>query len=161
MKIGVIGGGPAGIAAAIKLKQHNFEVLLFEANAHDQITIGEHLAAEAIHELKKLKIPEAIIKKNSIPCTEVQNAWGYQDIHHNESIFNPFGAGFILSRPNFDANLFNHCSEIGIDTKLGIRISKIHKTENGWNLQYNDEVISVNFIIDASGRNSKFNLILP
>ncbi len=157
MKIGVIGGGPAGITAAIKLKQYNFEVLLFEASAHDQITIGEHLAAEAIHELKKLKIPEAILKNNSIPCTEVQNAWGHPDIHHNESIFNPFGAGFILSRPNFDTNLFNHCSEIGIDTKLGTRISKIHKTENGWNLQFNDEVISVNFIIDASGRNSKFN----
>ncbi len=157
IKIGVIGGGPAGIAAAIKLKQYNFEVLLFEASTHDQITIGEHLAAEAIHEFKKLEIPERILKRNSIPCSEVQNAWGHTDIHHNESIFNPFGAGYILSRPDFDADVFNYCSEIGVDTKLGSRISKIETTETGWNLHCNNDVIPVNFVIDASGRNSKFN----
>lgn len=157
LKIGIIGGGPAGFAAAIELKKQNFEVLLFEASTHDQVTIGEHLAAEATHELKKLGIPETLLKNNSIPCTEVQNAWGHLDIHHNESIFNPFGAGSILSRPDFDAALFNHCSEIGIDTKLGTRVSKIEKTETGWDLHHNDAVTTVDFIIDASGRNSKFH----
>jgi len=156
-KIGIIGGGPAGLATAIQLKKHNFEVLLFEASKHDQITIGEHLAAEAMHEFKKLGIPNAILKNNSIPCTEVQNAWGDANIHHNESIFNPFGEGFVLSRPDFDAALFKYCSEIGVDTKLGSRISKIDKTATGWNLHVNNTRTSVDFIIDASGRNSKFN----
>lgn len=156
-KIGIIGGGPAGLAAAIKLNHYNFEIVLFEASEHNQITIGEHLAAEAIHEFKKLKIPETILKKNSIPCTEVQNAWGAQDIHYNESIFNPFGAGYILTRPDFDADFFEHCFEIGIDTKKGIRISKIHKVKSGWQIFTNDETTEVDFIIDATGRNSKFN----
>ncbi len=156
-KIGVIGGGPAGIAAALQLKKLNFKVLLFEASKHDQITIGEHLAAEAMHEFKKLGIPEHIVKNNSIPCTEVQSSWGHADLHHNESIFNPFGAGFILSRPDFDAKLLDHCSDVGIDTKLGSRISKITKTTTGWDLYHNNTVIPVDFIIDASGRNSKFN----
>jgi flavin-dependent dehydrogenase len=157
MKIGIIGGGPAGLVAAIKLKSYAFEVVLFEASLHDQITIGEHLAAEALHEFSKLKIPKAILKNNSIPCTEVQNAWGHVDIHHNESIFNPFGAGYILSRPDFDADLFNHCSDIGIDTKLGARISKINSTKNGWKLHTSNQIFDVDFLIDASGRNSKFN----
>jgi len=161
MKIGIIGGGPAGLATAIKLKQYGFQVVLFEASEHDQITIGEHLAAEAMHEFKKLHIPEAILENNSIPCTEVQNAWGHVDIHHNESIFNPFGAGYILTRPGFDANLFKHCSEIGIDTKKGTRISKIHKIETGWQLYTKYEIIDVHFLIDASGRNSKFNFEPP
>ena len=156
-KIGIIGGGPAGLATAIKLKHYNFEVILFEASEHDQITIGEHLAAEAIHEFKKLKIPVAVLKKNSIPCTEVQNAWGAQDIHHNESIFNPFGAGYILTRPDFDADLFKHCFEIGVDTKKGVRISKVNKVETGWEVFTKTEMTHVNFLIDASGRNSKFN----
>jgi flavin-dependent dehydrogenase len=156
-KIGIIGGGPAGLATAIKLKHYNFEVVLFEASEHDQITIGEHLAAEAIHEFKKLKIPETILKKNSIPCTEVQNAWGAQDIHYNESIFNPFGAGYILTRPDFDADLFKHCSEVGIDAKKGVRISKINKAETGWEVFTKNQKTHVNFLIDASGRNSKFN----
>jgi 2-polyprenyl-6-methoxyphenol hydroxylase-like FAD-dependent oxidoreductase len=68
-KIGIIGGGPAGVATAIKLKQYDFKVILFEASKSDQITVGEHLAAEAIHELKKLKVPESILRDHSIPCT--------------------------------------------------------------------------------------------
>ncbi|MEO9570211.1 MAG: NAD(P)/FAD-dependent oxidoreductase [Polaribacter sp.] len=156
IRVAIIGGGPAGITTAIKLKQYNFDVILFEASNYNKITVGEHLASEAIHEFRKLKIPENILTDNSIPCTEVQSAWGNSEIHHNESIFNPFGNGYILSRPNFDADLFNYCSKIGIKTKIGTRISKIEKTNSGWELFYKSNSIHANFIVDASGRNSKF-----
>jgi flavin-dependent dehydrogenase len=161
MKIGIIGGGPAGLATAIKLKEYNFNVIVFEASSQNQITIGEHLAAEAIHEFKKLKIPEAILKNNSIPCTEVQSAWGNDEVHFNESVFNPFGAGYILSRPDFDSTLLNYCNSIGIDIKKDTRISKIEKIDNGWKLHTNKKVFYTDFIVDASGRNSKFNFELP
>ena len=157
IKIGVVGGGPAGMATAIQLKQYNFDVVLFEASEYDRITVGEHLAAEAIHEFKKLQIPEALLNNHSIPCKEVQNAWGHSKIHHNESIFNPFGAGYILSRPNFDNALLDYCSQIGIDTKKGTRISKIKNTETDWELHANSEILKVDFLVDASGRTSKFN----
>ena len=161
MKIGVIGGGPAGIATAIKLKQFDFDVIIFNANKQNQITIGEHLAAEAIHEFKKLKIPKAILKNNSIPCTEVQSAWGNEKIHFNESVFNPFGAGYILSRPDFDFTLLNHCDSIGIDIKNDTRISKIERIDDRWKLHSNKNIFYVDFIVDASGRNSKFNFDFP
>tara|TARA_R110000787_G_scaffold61198_9_gene138692 strand:+ start:11301 stop:12644 length:1344 start_codon:yes stop_codon:yes gene_type:complete len=156
-KIGIIGGGPAGVATAIKLKQYDFKVILFEASKYDQITVGEHLAAEAVHELKKLKVPESILRDHSIPCTEVQNAWGNSEIHYNEAIFNPFGESYILSRPNFDSALLQHCKEIGIDVHLETRISKIEARTLGWKLSTNKEDTEVHFIIDASGRTSKFN----
>jgi flavin-dependent dehydrogenase len=130
---------------------------LFEASKSDQITVGEHLAAEAIHELKKLKVPESILRDHSIPCTEVQNAWGSSEIHHNESVFNPFGESYILSRPDFDLALLKHCQEIGIDIHSGVRISKAEKTDNGWKLLTKSNTYDVDFLIDASGRNSKFN----
>ena len=157
IKIGIIGGGPAGIATAIKLKQNNYEVVIFEASNYDKVTVGEHLASEAIHEFKKLKIPENLLTNNSIPCTEVKSVWGSSKMYHNESIFNPFGNGYILSRPNFDADLLTYCSEIGIETNKGTHISKIEKTSSGWNLCYNSTNTLVDFVIDASGRNSKFH----
>lgn len=139
------------------MKQYNIDVILFEANKQDQITIGEHLAAEALHELKKLEVPETIIKQNSIPCLEIQNAWGNSTIHHNESIFNPFGDSYILSRPDFDNALLQHCKKIGIDIQSGVRITTIKRTETGWRLVSNKAEFNVDFIIDASGRTSKFN----
>ncbi|MFY0629575.1 MAG: NAD(P)/FAD-dependent oxidoreductase [Flavobacteriaceae bacterium] len=155
--VGIIGAGPAGIATAIRLKQHNIDVVLFEANKKNQITIGEHLAAEALHELKKLEIPDTILTQHSIPCLEIQNAWGSSTIHHNESIFNPFGDSYVLSRPNFDNALLQHCKEIGIEVQSGVRINGIKKTESGWNLVSKTKNFNVKFIIDASGRTSKFN----
>lgn len=157
LSIGIIGGGPAGIAAAIKLKLYGFKVVLLNASKSNQITVGEHLAAEAFHELKKLNIPETILNNYSIPCTEVQNAWGNTEIHHNESIFNPFGESYILSRPNFDNALLKHCEKIGVTVFLESRVSKIIKNETNWTLFFNKENIEVDFVIDASGRTSKFN----
>jgi len=155
--IGIIGGGPAGIASAIQLKQFGFYVHLFDASTSDKITVGEHLAAEAIHELKKLQIPENLLYKHSIPCAEVQNAWGQPHIHFNESIFNPFGDSYILSRPDFDHALLSYCEQIGIRVFWNTRISKMNKIDSGWNLHYDGDELDVDFVVDASGRNSKFS----
>lgn len=154
--IGIIGGGPAGIATAIRLKQYGFNIVLFDADTSEKITVGEHLAAEAMHELKKLKIPESLIHKHSIPCVEVQNAWATSEIHHNESIFNPFGNSYILSRPDFDLELLEYCKELGINIQSNTRISKVIQTEKGWNLTSQEKNFIVDFLIDASGRTSKF-----
>jgi len=155
--VGIIGGGPAGIATAIQLKQHGFDVSLFDASAADKITVGEHLAAEALHEFRKLKIPEHILKEHSIPCAEVQNAWGQSEVHFNESIFNPFGDSYILSRPDFDQALLRYCEEIGIHVFWNTRVSKVNPSENQWNLVHKNGKLIIDFLVDASGRTSKFN----
>jgi len=110
-----------------------------------------------LHELKKLEIPNSIINEHSIPCTEIQNTWGSSTIHHNESIFNPFGDSYILSRPDFDNALLQYCKKLGINIQSGVRITAIKKTENGWDLISKTKSHNVDFIIDASGRTSKFN----
>ena len=155
--IGIVGAGPAGIATAIQLKKLGFEVHLFDANNSDKITVGEHLAAEVLHELKKLSIPERLLKEHSIPCSEVQHAWGRSQIHYNESIFNPFGDSYILSRPEFDQSLLAHCKAMGIQVKSNSRVSKITPEDSQWKLQTQLESFVVDFLVDASGRNSKFH----
>jgi flavin-dependent dehydrogenase len=159
--IGIIGAGPAGMATAIQLKHHGFKVTLFDAGISDTITIGEHLAAEAIHELKQLSIPTSILTKHSIPCSEVQNAWGRSEVHHNESIFNPFGDSYILSRPDFDKSLLDHCRTIGIQVATNTRIQKTETHSDQWKLVYDSGFLVVDFLVDASGRNSKFHFGHP
>jgi flavin-dependent dehydrogenase len=156
-KVGIIGGGPAGIATAIQLKQYGFHVSIFDASATNKITVGEHLAAEALHEFRKLEIPEKMLSDYSIPCSEVQNAWGQSNIHFNESIFNPFGDSYILSRPDFDQALLHYCEQIGIQVFWNTRVSKVNSSNDGWSLFYANGELQVNFLVDASGRTSKFH----
>ncbi|UCF10843.1 MAG: NAD(P)/FAD-dependent oxidoreductase, partial [Candidatus Bipolaricaulota bacterium] len=42
VEIGVVGGGPAGVAAAVQLRRHGLEVLLFEADAIGGLTRNAH-----------------------------------------------------------------------------------------------------------------------
>lgn len=110
-----------------------------------------------MHELKKLEIPNSILQQHSIPCVEIRNAWGSSAIHHNESIFNPFGDSYILSRPDFDNALLQYSNQLGINIQSGVRITTIKKIENEWELVSKIKNYHVDFIIDATGRSSKFS----
>lgn len=158
IKIGVIGGGPSGISTAIALKKYGFEVIVIESDSFNTHRTGEHLAAEALHEFKVMGIPEHILYNNSIPCTEVKTVWGNDSLLSNESIFNPYGNGYVLSRPSFDEALFNYANSIGIVTYKNIRVQKVLKKASLWQLHCKELLIEADFIIDASGRNSKFKL---
>ncbi len=156
MTIGIIGGGPAGLFAALHLKARAYNVLLIEALVYTRPRVGEHLAAEALHEFRKLGIPEKILLENSRPCAQVINAWGSNDLHENESIFNPFGNGFVLTRPDFDRALMLYAKASGVEVKTGTRVLKTERINKGWKFHLEDGARIVDFIVDASGRNSKF-----
>jgi flavin-dependent dehydrogenase len=157
-KVGIIGGGPAGLSIAIALRRKKFEVILFEADQYKRPRTGEHLAAEALHEFKKLEIPESILVNHSIACQEVQSAWGQTEVQSNESIFNPFGDGYILSRPDFDEALFKYSESLGVRAIKGVRVQKAVSDGDKWELQTKEQNYSVDFLVDASGRNTKFKL---
>ncbi|MGB0177986.1 MAG: NAD(P)/FAD-dependent oxidoreductase, partial [Owenweeksia sp.] len=158
MRIGVIGGGPAGLFTALGLRARGYDVLVTEAGDYDTPRAGEHLVAEALHELRKAGVPEVLLFENSLPCTQVKSAWGRGDLHSNESLFNPFGDGFILSRPGFDKALMQYGREQGVEVRTQCRVARVEREEQTWTLHLGNERLSVDFLVDATGRNSKFRL---
>ncbi len=157
-KIIIIGGGIAGLSTAIKLKQNGLEVSVFEAGNYNKNIAGEHLGADAKLLFKRLNIPQKIWQNFAIPCTEVRSIWGQSNLHYNESIFNPYGDSILLSRPAFDKSLSTHAESIGVSLNTNSRVSKVSLIDEKWELQIKGQeaIHRADFMIDASGRNSKF-----
>ena len=159
MKIIVIGGDPAGLFTAIALRQKEHDVVVLEAGTYTRQRAGEHLGAEARSLLKNLNIPNQILEKHSIPCTGIDGAWGQEELIYRSSIFNPYGERIILTRPAFDSALASHCKNIGIDIHTDRRVSHIIPMENGWAVTVDKQQYEAEFLVDASGRNSKFSKV--
>ena len=157
MKIAIIGGGPAGLFTAIALKQMKHEVLVLEAGTYTNQRVGEHLGAEARTFMKSLNIPNQIIENNSIGCTEIVGAWGQEELLSRSSIFNAYGEGLILSRPAFDHAIATYCQSLNISVETNCRVRTLKLTDDYWDMDTKNGQFKANFVVDASGRNSKFS----
>ncbi|MEO1263020.1 MAG: tryptophan 7-halogenase [Bacteroidota bacterium] len=156
MKIVIIGGGPAGLSTALKLHRAGYEISVLEASGYTRPRAGEHLAAKGHLLLRDLGIPESIWLDQSIPCRVVQGAWGKSELGEEASIYNPYGEGYILSRPGFDWAVFEYCRSIGIDVRKNFHARILVRTSLGWKISDGKQDIQADFVVDASGRNSKF-----
>ena len=73
-EIGIIGGGPAGSAAAAYLAGYGFDVCLFEKKSFPRETLcGEFLSTEVIHFLKEINLFDEFISLN--PNKIKSNGW--------------------------------------------------------------------------------------
>ncbi len=160
MKIAIIGGGPAGLFTAIALKQLNHDVFVLEAGTYSKQRAGEHLSASALTFIKNLNIPDHLVDNNSIRCIGVEGAWGQEELLSRSSIFNPYGDGIILSRPAFDSALATYCTSQNIAMETDCRVSALIRNEEGWEIIAKNQKFEAHFVVDASGRNSKFSKIL-
>ncbi|VAW68323.1 hypothetical protein MNBD_GAMMA10-3311 [hydrothermal vent metagenome] len=161
MKVCIIGGGLCGMSAALALRGYGIEVVLLEASNYERPRAGEHLIAKALDALTRLGVPARIWQANAVDCYEVQCAWGSEAYYTKNSIFNAQGSGVLLTRPGFDNALARFVAESGVDFRRLCRVSSLEKEADGWSIKYSTQTgmneLSADFIVDASGRNTKFS----
>lgn len=114
--VAIIGGGPAGIAAAITLARTGRSVALFERRPDSAFRVGETLAAEAGPLLTELGAFDRIapLLAAEQPFTLVRSAWGDTTLDERPSILHPLGAGWHVDRVRFDGALLDHARELGV-----------------------------------------------
>jgi len=167
MRIAIIGGGAAGFMAAITAKQSSpkSEVFLFEKSnkllSKVKVSGGGRCnvtnACFSISELSK-KYPRggAFLKKSfHYFFTKDTIDWfesrGVKLKAENDNRIFPITDN---SQTIIDC-LFRECEKKGVDIKLNNAIKKITKTEIGFNLKINENVIQFDRVIIASGGNAK------
>ena len=85
----IIGGGPAGAAAALTLKKRHPEIsiIIVEGSHYEKWRVGETLTPDASKAFRELGIWDSFQKTNPIPAMGTCAAWESEILHENEYIF--------------------------------------------------------------------------
>jgi flavin-dependent dehydrogenase len=154
----IAGGGPAGSATAISLRQSfpQFTVAMLEASEYENHRIGEILPPAANSLLRHLEILNAIESQHGIVSRAVTSAWGTPRLEETHYIFSAAGGGWHLDRKHFDAMLAQQCEAHGVRVLRGTVLRHAARSGARWLLQTNATTISARFVVDATGRNAQF-----
>jgi flavin-dependent dehydrogenase len=164
----VIGGaGPAGCAAAIRLRQLNISVCLVDDAKDTVLKVGESLPGAAMRLLRRLGIPDlsALLATTAYKaCTANKSAWGMEQWTYNDAIRNPETGGWHILRHKFDAALRQLAKDNGVvfyKGKIGkiIKNTALEATEDkNYTIGFKTKeahlpsAISAKWWVDATGR---------
>lgn len=124
----IIGGGPAGSAAAILLARQGMPVRLLERQTgpHHKVC-GEFISYEAAHYLQTLGLDLSTL--GAEPIRQVCFYNGEQQL----AFMLPF-MSWSLSRRTLDAALFAQAERAGVAVELGTAVKQLSRTRDNWEL---------------------------
>ena len=157
----VIGGGPAGSAAALKLARAGRAVALAERSHYEQSRIGETLPPVAQLTLASLGLWERFERQGHAPSYSIRSAWGRPQLYEQDFGFHPYGSGWHVDRRSFDAMLAEAAADEGATICRGSRVTEItREADVEWRIRLEDQdghrQFRASFIVDATGRVASF-----
>jgi flavin-dependent dehydrogenase len=155
----VLGGGPAGCAAAIALTAAGRKVTVLERSRYDGVRLGETLPPEAAPLLHRLGVWEAFARAGHLPSPGIVSVWGGEGPYENDFIFNPYGNGWHLDRRRFDDLLATAVEERGGSVCRAARVLGCSRDASGrWQVAVraggHTAHLEASFLVDATGRAS-------
>jgi flavin-dependent dehydrogenase len=151
----VIGGGPAGAAAALTLRRHapQKRVVLLEAGWHERPKPGEILPAVAQGLLRQLDVWTSFVAEAFVRSRAVVSAWSGETSHERHSMFSAQGSGWQLDRARFDRLLVRSARAAGTEVRIGSAVRSAVREDRAWRLDLADGEILASAVIWATGRN--------
>ena len=160
--IAVIGGGPAGSAAATMMARQGWRVVLLERERFPREHVGESLLPASMPVLEELGAMDAVQAAGFLPKYGATMVWGRDpepwSWHFRETSVQ-YPHAFQVWRPTFDHILLQNARAHGVDVREGCRVSSVdwEKSGNGAVLHYtsdtaNRQNIAARFVVDASGQ---------
>jgi flavin-dependent dehydrogenase len=157
----ILGGGPAGTAAAITLARVGRSVVVIEKSHYEQARIGETLPPAARPLLMRLAVWEPFLAAGHLPSPGVLSVWGDDELYQTHFIFNPNGQGWHLDRQRFDRMLAQAARQAGAHLYCGAKVTSCPPLAGDrWQVAFTSGVASsrqehqlrARFLIDATGR---------
>lgn len=162
LDVAIIGGGPAGAAAALSLRQlmPAASVAIFDAGRALRWKPGETLSPGAISTLDSLDCSAAFKTFSetggALESFGVQAAWGAAEPYEHDFLYSLHGNGWRLDRARFDAMLLGRAESAGAEVQRGMALMDSLEEDGGWRLRLRGAERSARFVIDASGRAARF-----
>jgi len=156
--VAIVGGGPAGAAAALALARWNYSTVVIERSRYESIRVGETLPPAVRPLLAGLGVWERFLAVEHAPAFGVRSAWGRRRLRDNDFIFNPYGSGWHVDRARFDRMLADCAEEHGSTVYRGARVLSVEQAADGvWMIEIAGSVrrrLRTRFLVDATGRTS-------
>lgn len=150
--LAVIGGGPAGCAAAIVAARNGASVLLREKGGFPRHKVcGEFVSAESLDLLRTLLVPDLRTLISIAPGIQQTRMFAHGT--QLEAEIDPPAAS--ITRFDLDAALWSSCIQNGVDARSESAVCKVDGT-GPFRVAVGNEVIEARALINASGRWSNF-----
>lgn len=146
----IIGGGPAGAAAAVRLTQLGYQVCIVERTLTRGPMRQESLALSIAPLLDALGLLATVERSGLLRSAEVQSAW------FNEPDTTPNRSTYLVDRAGFDRVLLRAATDAGAIVIHAALASPPQPIFSGWRISVRGqaicEQIEARFLIDARGR---------
>ncbi len=149
----VVGGGLAGLSAAIQLSEKGYRTLLIEKNYYPFHRVcGEYISEESRPFLEKLGIPIS-----SLPIPKIGRL--LVSAPDGTSLTNPLvPGGFGISRYWLDSLLASQAKSVGVTIWEGMKVQQVNY-ENGWmQVRLSGAVIQSKLVLGCFGKRSSLDV---
>jgi flavin-dependent dehydrogenase len=152
----ILGGGPAGSAAANQVARSGWNVVVVESTRYDDLRVGETLAPRATSLLAQLSLPRTPWTHEHVSSPGMVTIWGDDAPQCHDFITNPTGGGWHVDRCRFDRLLAAEARQQGACVLENATAIGYVRSDAGWRTQVLHEQetkeLSCRFLIDATGR---------
>jgi len=162
LDVAIIGGGPAGCAAALTLlNQTSLKVGILESTNYDHFRVGESVSPSFPSLLRYLKVDDEFSAEVQISSSGIDSSWGSSNLRSRDFFFTGQGNGWNLDRKKFDKMLADEVKKREGIIFTSTKVVNQQREKNRWNLLVKKEngttmQINSDFVIDASGKNASF-----
>jgi flavin-dependent dehydrogenase len=152
--VAVVGGGPAGSAAAFSAADAGCTVVLPERARGDRRSLGESLPPVAGRLLRQVfGADRALDASTHAASYGSRAAWGSDALVSNDFVLDPEGRGWRLDRARFDTSLRDIAIGRGVEVRTATEVRSLTSMPDGWALDVTgDDAVEAGVVIDATGR---------
>jgi flavin-dependent dehydrogenase len=159
----VMGGGPAGSAAATLLTRMGRKVILLEKAHHPRFHIGESLLPMNLPLFERLGVLDKVAAMGVFKPGadfEADNERGYNTFAFRRAIGNSPPHAYQVWRQDFDKMLFDHARATGADAREGhevVTVEQVDSRRSNVEVRTDDGQcyrISAQYVVDATGRDT-------